>query len=225
MSSASLLPDLHLPRLATPAVAAINHLLAQEPWARDALRLHAGKLALIDAGSIALRLQVGADGMLAVGDADTAPAVTIRMNLADLPLIAQHRDRAFSYVKIEGDAEFANTVSQLSKQLRWEPEADLERVTGPIAAMRIADGARSLFAAAVATHRKLSENVAEYLAEEQPVLVRPAMLEDMGGEITRLRDDVERAAKRLARLDDQLTSRAAPAAPRGAAVLPPFLDR
>ena len=37
--------------LATPVVKAINHLLAQEAWARDALELHAGKEALIDAWS------------------------------------------------------------------------------------------------------------------------------------------------------------------------------
>lgn len=216
-ASPSILPDINL---ATPAVAAINHLLAQEPWAREALRLHTGKLALIDAGSVALRLQVTGDGMLAAGDAEATPAVTIRMKLSDLPLIAQNRDRAFSYVKIEGDAEFANTISQLSKNLRWEPEADLEKIAGPIAATRIVDGARSLFAAVATTHRKFNENLAEYLAEEQPVLVRPALLDDMGGEISRLRDDVERAAKRLSRLEDQLnkTVRATP-------VLPPFLDR
>jgi ubiquinone biosynthesis protein UbiJ len=216
-SSPSHLPDISL---ATPTVLAINHLLAQEPWAREVLRLHSGKLALIDAGSVALRLQVSSDGMLAAGDADTVPAVTIRMKLSDLPLIAQNRDRAFSYVKIEGDAEFANTISQLSKQLRWEPEADLERVAGPIAATRLVGGARGLFAAAVTAQRKLGENVAEFLADEQPVLVRPVMLQDMGADITRLRDDVERAAKRLARLDDQLNKTAAPAA-----LLPPFLDR
>ena len=216
-ASPSILPDISL---ATPAVAAINHLLAQEPWAREALRLHTGKLALIDAGSVALRLQVTSDGMLAAGDAEATPAVTIRMKLSDLPLIAQNRDRAFSYVKIEGDAEFANTISQLSKNLRWEPEADIEKIAGPIAATRLVDGARSLFAAVATTHRKFNENLAEYLAEEQPVLVRPALLEDMGGEISRLRDDVERAAKRLSRLEDQLnkTVRATP-------VLPPFLDR
>lgn len=211
------LPDLNV---AMPAVAAINHLLAQEPWAREALRLHTGKLALIDAGNLAVRLQVTGDGMLAAGDVDAVPAVTIRMKLSDLPLIAQNRERAFSYVKIEGDAEFANTISQLSKNLRWEPEADIEKIAGPIAATRIVDGARSLFDAVTTTHRKFNENLAEFLAEEKPVLVRPALLEDMGGDITRLRDDVERAAKRLARLEDQLNKTERPVP-----LLPPFLDR
>ncbi|MFL6710806.1 MAG: SCP2 domain-containing protein [Massilia sp.] len=224
-NSSAFLPDLSL---ATPAVAAINHLLAQESWARDALAKHAGKLALIDTGAVGLRLQVTSDGMLEAGSADAMPAVTIRIKLSDLPLIAQHRDRAFSYVKIEGDAEFANTISQLSKGLRWEAEADLERLAGPIAATRLTGGARRLFAAAEQTRRRLSENVAEFLAEEQAVLVRPALLKDMGEDIVRLRDDVERAAKRLTRLEQQFQARQQPlqqgsqdAAPR----LPPSLDR
>jgi ubiquinone biosynthesis protein UbiJ len=195
--------------LAAPAIAAINHLLAQEAWARDALVLHTGKVALIDAGGIAVRMQVTRDGMLEVGGPDQAASVTIRMKLSDLPLIAQNRDRAFSYVKIEGDAEFANTISQLSKGLRWEAEHDLERWTGPIAASRIVGGARSLFETARSTGRKLNENLAEYFLEEQPLLVRPAMLEEFAGDLTRLRDDVERAAKRLAKLEQKLAPRSA----------------
>jgi ubiquinone biosynthesis protein UbiJ len=195
--------------LAAPAVATINHLLAQEAWARDALLLHTGKVALIDAGSIAVRMQVTRDGMLVAAGPDQAASVTIRMKLSDLPLIAQNRDRAFSYVKIEGDAEFANTISQLSKGLRWEAEHDLEKLTGPIAASRIVGATRSVFNAARSTHRKLSENLAEYLLEEQPVLVRPAMLEELSSDVNRLRDDVERAAKRLAKLEQSLAPRSA----------------
>src|SRR5450830_1051122 len=185
-ASTAFLPDLSL---ATPAVAAINHLLAQESWARDALAKHGGKLALIDMGALALRLQVSSDGMLEAGGIDIPAAVTIRLKLSDLPLIARHRDRAFSYVKIEGDAEFANTVSQLSKGLRWEPEHDLERLFGPIGAMRLAGGARSAVSNARATGRRLAENLAEFLVEEQPVLVRPNDVEEFGAGVVRLRDD------------------------------------
>jgi ubiquinone biosynthesis protein UbiJ len=192
-----------------PVVAAINHLLAQEAWARDALALHAGKQACIDTGSIALRMCVTRDGMLEASNGEDAANVTIRVKLADLPLILQNRDRAFSYVKIEGDAEFANTISQLSRGLRWEAEHDLERWIGPLAATRLAGGARSAFGAARATHRKVSENVAEYFLEEKPLLIRPAMVDEFASEVSRLRDDVERSAKRLARLEQQLAPRSA----------------
>jgi ubiquinone biosynthesis protein UbiJ len=189
-----------------PVVTAINHLLAQEAWARESLALHAGKEACIDAGSIALCLRVTRDGMVAASSSE-APNVTIRVKLADLPLIAQNRERAFSYVKIEGDAEFANTISQLSKGLRWEAEHDLEPWIGPIAATRLVGGARSAFETARATHRKVTENLAEFLLEEQPLLVRPAMLDDFSGQVNRLRDDVERTAKRIAKLEQKLAQR------------------
>ena len=187
-----------------PAIAAINHLLAQEAWARDALALHAGKEACIDASTVTLRLRVTADGMVESSNAEQAANVTIRVKLADLPLIAQNRERAFSYVKIEGDAEFANTISQLAKGLRWEAEHDLERFLGPIAANRLVGGAKSAFGAARAGQQKIAENVAEYLLEEKPLLIRPAMVEEYAGEVSRLRDDVERAAKRLAKLESKL---------------------
>src|SRR5471030_135267 len=131
--------------LLTPVAATINHLLAQEPWARQALLPHAGKVAVIDTGVAVLRLRVTADGMVDTAPADAAARVTIRINPSDLPLIAQNRERAFSYVKIDGDAEFANTISQLSKSLRWEAEHDLEKVVGAVAAVRLVSGARAAF--------------------------------------------------------------------------------
>jgi ubiquinone biosynthesis protein UbiJ len=191
--------------LLTPAIAAINHLLAQEAWARDALRLHAGKIALIDTGALALRMRVTADGMADGASEDDGSAnVTIRLKLADLPLMAQNRERAFSYVKIEGDAEFANTISKLSRGLRWEAEHDLEPFIGTIAATRVVRTARDAAAAFSTTNRKLAENVAEFLTEEQPMLVKPAEMEAFGNGVARLRDDVDRAAKRLAKLEKLL---------------------
>ncbi len=154
--------------LSASAVATINHLLADEAWARASLQRHAGKLAVIDTGHLALRLLVAADGLLEAGTPDAVPNVTIHVKLADLPLIAQNRDRAFSYVRIEGDAEFANTISQLSRGLRWEPEHDLQRLFGPIGAQRLAGGARTVFANVNATGRRLAENLAEFLVEERP---------------------------------------------------------
>ncbi len=208
MSSSIPFPPPFLPagQIAAPV---INHLLAQEAWARDALALHTGKLACIDFGTAALRLQVQPGGMVQAGDAGLAADVTIRVKLADLPLIAQNRERAFSYVKIEGDAEFANTISQLSQGLRWEAEADLEPWLGTIAASRLVSTAKTAVETAQSTHQKVMENVAEFLLEEQPMLVRPSTVEDFSGEVARLRDDVERAAKRLQKLEQALAKRQA----------------
>jgi ubiquinone biosynthesis protein UbiJ len=203
--------------LTTPAVAAINHLLAQEAWARDALARHAGKEARIDTGHLALRVLVSRDGMLEASQSEGEggePAVTLRLKLADLPLIAQDRKRALSYVKIEGDAEFANTLSQLANGLRWDVEHDLERVIGPLGAHRLAEGGRRAALGALDAGRRLAENLAEFLVEERPVLVRPSLRDEFAANVVRLRDDVERTAKRIAKLEQRLAQHDPAAAPR-----------
>jgi len=184
-----------------PVFAAINHLLASEAWARDKLAAHAGKIACMDAGMMTLRMKVTPDGMVQAASRDAAPNVTIRVNPADLPLIMQNRERAFSYVKVDGDADFANVISQLSQSLKWEAEEDLSRLIGDVAAARVAGGARAAFDTIRSTQRKLAENVAEYFLEENPMLVRPSAVSDFADEVARLRDDVERIGKRIEKLE------------------------
>jgi ubiquinone biosynthesis accessory factor UbiJ len=195
-----------LPTLSMPAAATVNHLLAQEPWARQELKQYAGKVAAIEASPVSLRLRVAADGMVESAPSGVEPSVTIRLKLSDLPLIAQNRERAFSYVQIEGDAEFANAISRLSQSLRWEAEHDLEKWFGPIAAVRMVSGAKAAVESLKTGQRKLSENVAEYLLEEKQVLIRPMVAEEFAGDVTRLRDDVERFAKRLEKLERKLAA-------------------
>ena len=178
----------------------INHLLVQENWARAQLLPHAGKVACLDAGIATLRLKVTADGMVENAPTDEPLAVTIRVRPADLPLILQNRERAFSYVKIDGDADFANTISKVSQSLRWDIANDLSHVVGDIAAQRIVDGGGAAASTVRSTHRKVMENLAEYFLEEQPMLMRPRAVTEFTTDVTRLRDDVERLAKRIERL-------------------------
>jgi ubiquinone biosynthesis protein UbiJ len=186
--------------LSTLLPAAINHLLVREPWARDKLAAHAGKIACMDAGVVTIKLKVASDGLLEQAITDGDADVTIRIKLSDLPLLMQNRERAFSTVKVEGDAELANTISQLSQSLRWEAEEDLSRWIGDIAATRLVAGAKAALDTAQSTQRKLAENIAEYFLEENSMLVRPQAVADFTSEVTRLRDDVERMAKRIEKL-------------------------
>jgi len=184
-----------------PFTAAVNHLLAQEPWAQRKLDTHAGKIACIDAGALVLKWQITVDGMLQMPQEEAEPNVTIRLKLSDLPLMAQNRERAFSYVKIEGDADLANAISQVGLGLRWDAEHDLSMLVGDIAATRLVAGARATVSALQTTHKKLAENLAEYFLEEQPLLVRPHEVSDFTSDVTKLRDDLERLVKRIERIE------------------------
>ena len=189
----------------TPSVlaAGINHLLQQDPDERSRLLPHAGKIARIDSKVAEIRLAVEADGFLGPANRDAQPSVSIFINAADLPLLIQDRTRAFSRVRIEGDAEFANALSQLITNLRWDPEEDLAKIFGDVAAVRMAALIRSGSNAAQHLHKSFVENMAEYLLEENPTLVRQQSMRDFGEAVSELRDDVERLAKRIGKIKER----------------------
>ena len=186
--------------LATPAAATINHLLSRQPALCRRLAAHAGKTACIDTGFMTLNLSVAADGLLQSAT-DEKPNVTIRLKLADVPRMLAEMERAFSYVAIEGDADFAKAISDVAMGLRWEAEEDLAPFVGDIAAVRIVKTARAAMSTAKSNAHNLAENIAEYLLEENPTLLRPEAADRFAMEVAILRDDTERLAKRIALLE------------------------
>ena len=183
----------------------LNHLLAQEAWAIRLLKQHADKVACFDLSLFQITVRIGSDGLLqTLTQAELEPLafnVKILVKPSDLPLILQNRERAVSYVKIEGDADFANAISQISQGLRWDVEEDLSKVFGDIAAVRLVAGGKSLINTAQQTHQNLQENLAEYFLEENPLLVRPSEVGLFAKQVIKTRDDVERFGKRIERLE------------------------
>jgi ubiquinone biosynthesis accessory factor UbiJ len=184
---------------AFPVIAVMNHLLSRQPALASALAVHAGKSVRIDAG-ISLHMQIAADGLLQALESPEAN-VTISIAPADLPLVLADPDRAASYAKLSGDAEFARAVSEVVNSLRWDAESDLAPVIGDIAAVRIVQAARAMAAQIKTGGRRLAENIAEYLLEENPLLLYRRAGEDFASDVAVLRDDVERLAKRIALLE------------------------
>jgi len=189
------------PQFSRLTVLALNHLLAQEPWARQQLQAHAEKVACVDFSVLELRLKISSQGLLESVESDLPANVTIRINPADIPLIMQDRQRAMSYVRLEGDADLAQTLSELGKNLRWDLEQQLSDLFGDLAGRRIAGSGKAAFAGMQETARKFQENLAEYFLEENPMLIRPARVADFAEQVGRTRDDAERLMKRIEKLE------------------------
>jgi ubiquinone biosynthesis protein UbiJ len=186
-----------------PLIAVLNHLLVRQPRLAAALSEHAGKSARIDAG-ISVRVRVVAGGLLesfGVDEATDEVSVTISIEPADLPLVLANPERAASFAKLRGDAEFARTVSEVVGSLRWDAESDLAPIVGDIAAVRIVQAARAIATQIKTGGHRLAENAAEYLLEENPTLLYRRAGEDFAADVAVLRDDVERLAKRIALLE------------------------
>ncbi len=194
-----------------PVLAFINHVLRQQPWARERLRPHAGRTVRVSAVPFDFTLAIGPEGLVQAADSEVSVEsgshqgsqadVVLQIRLANLPLFALDPERATKDVRIEGDAEFAHTLSTLARELRWDAEEDLSRVTGDIAAHRLMAGARSLQVYARDATQRFGETASAFLIDEDPTLVRTAMAEQFARDVAALRDDVARFDKRLAQLE------------------------
>lgn len=186
--------------LSTVATGGINHLLAQADWARKRLRDHEGAVAAVAIGGVTLSLEIGADGYVQESAADSAPSVTITLPPDALAKLPDGIDAAMSQVKISGQADLADSLSFVFRHLRWDREADLARVFGPIIGRRAHLAASHIAQAIPETGARIAANASEYLAHEGRLLVpRPELLAH-AERLRHMRDTMSRLDKRIKRL-------------------------
>src|SRR5690349_148158 len=153
------------------AAAALNHVLAQNPWACARLAPFAGcavalrcppfpelRLRILDSGRVA---PAGADGG-GNESVDESAALTATLAPAALPLLAARDERALRQVAIEGSAELAETVRSLFVNLSWDAEEDLSKLLGDALAHRVAQGGEAFLRWQREAATRLGENLAEY---------------------------------------------------------------
>ena len=186
--------------LPAPLLAAINHLLGQAAWAREKLVPFAGHAAQIKLPPFEAAFLIGGDGFLATPAPEADLEVSISLPAATPLLALQGKDAVMRAARIEGSAEFAETLGFVIRNLRWDAEEDLSRVFGDIAAHRIVSGTREFAAWQQQAAQNFAENLAEYFTEEQPMIAHQADIARFSSDIDRLRDDVARLEKRLQKL-------------------------
>ena len=135
------------PALMERLVLLANHVVSSEPVAVERLRPHAGRVLRVefDAWPRALpALPVMAFRITPAGLAEwcaEAPAeVDLRLTVdASNPaaLALQALSGQQPAMAIDGDVQFAADVDWLTKNLRWDPAADLEPLVGPAVAHEI----------------------------------------------------------------------------------------
>ena len=128
----------------------LNHLLAAEPVAMQRLLSHSGKslcIELTDWPSLlpalpALAYRVTPAGLLERCDEAGAAATAelqLRINAANPALLmARLAAGERPEVSVQGDAQFAADVNWLADNLRWDLEADVARMVGPLPARQLA---------------------------------------------------------------------------------------
>ena len=178
------------------AIALLNRMLAREQWARDKLTPFAGRSARFDAPPFGLTLQV-TDGGLFEGAQTALPAVTIGVALSSLPLAMLDPQAAMKDVRLSGDAEFAQALAFVLQNLRPEPEEELSRFFGDVAAQRVVGFMRASAAQWKQIAENMLDNTAHYVVTENPMIVGRDDLDSFNQDVNQLRDAVARIEKRI----------------------------
>lgn len=186
--------------LETPLVAALNHLLDAEQWARDKLAPFSGELLELRAAPLpALRLAITEDGRVGPAPRDGAPALVVRIGPQVLAALARGEEHVMRAVDVSGNARLAGEVLLLLRHLRWDAEEDLSTLLGDVAAHRLVGAARRLAVWQMDAVRRTADGLMDYAVEERRLLLRRAELDAFAGEVARLRDALERLEKRVER--------------------------
>ena len=184
------------PNWQTPAWATLNHLLDQQPGAREKLRSHAGRVVQLRSGALTLTAQLDDDGRFIAIDNETPADASLRVGFNSL--LNRTDPGNLHTVRIDGDAALATDVGRLLRALEWDYEDDLSRIAGPVAGRFLAQGLRAIDSWARRAGQSLGRQFAEYISYEAPLIAHAEALEDFGARVSETRDAVERLEKRIA---------------------------
>jgi ubiquinone biosynthesis protein UbiJ len=184
-----------------PGARAVNHVLRGSPMALDRLRPHAGRTVAFHVGPFAMALTVQTTGEVASALPGAPRDLDVRISPFLVPRLAAGEEAAFREIEMQGDAELAQEVSFLARNLTWDIEEDLSRVVGDIAAHRMAGAARGFARWGRDASLRMGQGAAEYWTEESPLIASRVKLEGFARDVSDLRDAVERLAKRIERME------------------------
>lgn len=199
--------------------AALNRALALDPDTREALRPLDGRSVALHLASppLALRIVVAGE-RLEVGpvrdsdEPDLSVRSTLGAILSQLPnlLGGARNDHAapVGKLRIEGDADLARRLQRLAERFDPDWQQPFTAVFGDVIGVQVANTLAGALRHARDAAGALAGNAAEYVTEESRDVVPRDELNAFHDDVDTLRDDVERAAARVARLRDRAGRRA-----------------
>ena len=186
---------------------ALNRAVAMDPDTGEALRRFDGRKVELTLESPPLALQLRVDGdRLRVGPVDTdhEPDLAVRSTLAgmlsQLPFLRRDDAPPIGKVRVSGDAELARQLPKLADRFDPDWQQPFVGVFGEVIGVQIANAIGAGLRQAQVVAKNGSESLADYLTEESRDVVPRAELAAFHDDVDGLRDDVERIAARIARL-------------------------
>lgn len=181
----------------------LNHLLRQNPWASAQLRPFSGKVIRISMQPFATTLAIANHGEFTPASGAVPDAEIILTAGAAMRMLVEG-GASSGMAAVQGDAELAAVVGKVLHHLQWDAEADLSKLIGDIPAHELTQAASRIRGKIGRQALSLAGMLSEFWQEEQPQIAKQHHLEQFSHEVDALRDDVERLAKRIERLESNL---------------------
>jgi len=185
----------------------LNRLVGESTAAMDLVERLNGTTFAIHVEGLGLTAALHARGARLQVDTDTENA-TATLRATPLDLLKLARAGSVSDVKrtrasLSGDLQVAERYSQILKLARPEFEDEISKWIGDVPAHALGEVVRGAGAWLTRAAGALRMNTAEFLQEESRAMPAPLEAEAFYADVERLRDDVERTAARLARLEQR----------------------
>lgn len=193
-----------LPALLAFAERELNRRIAESTAATVLLERLNGTSFAVQVEGLGITVALHADGeQLRVDSAATN--ATVRLRAAPFDLVKLFAAEGVAGVKrtrasFDGDLQVAERYAELLRLARPDLEDEAARWIGSIPAHALGEAVRGLGGWLARAAGALRQNTAEFLQEESRALPAPLEVQAFYADVERLRDDVERAAVRLARL-------------------------
>jgi len=183
----------------------LNRCIGESTAARELLARLQGTSFAVHVEGLGVRGVLHADGERLRLDSDATDA-TATLSATPFDLIRLLRADGVSGVKrtraaLSGDLDVAERYARMLKLARPDLEEEVARWVGDVPAHALGLVARGVGAWLARAGGALRMNTAEFLQEESRALPAPLEAQGFYSDVERLRDDVERLAARLARLE------------------------
>ncbi len=197
------LPD----ALLAAAEAVVNRVLALDPEGAARLAPLEGRVLLVELTGFGTRVYVvpGHSRLFLFSAYEAEPDCIVHGSPVALlgMVLAEHREDAVfaGAISIDGDNRVAQVLGEVFRGLDIDWEEQLSKLLGDTLAHRLMNRARAGERWAERSGGIAEQNLREYLQEEAAVLPSRRELADFLAAVDTLRDDVERLAARVERLE------------------------
>ena len=183
----------------------LNEQIAASTVATERLRELEGKsFAVVIKGSDVRIVAWAQAGEIQLASSEARADVELTAGIADLIRLSRSSglgDLRSVGASLNGEIHVAEGFADLMQHAVPEPEAWLADWIGDIPAHAIGQSTRAVGHWLHRAGRAFEQNLAEYLQEETPNLIPPPLSREFSKAVDRIRDDVDRAERRIERLE------------------------